>query len=150
MKKLLVLLILSTLLFQHCTNEKTDIQKNDKITLSQYFDNSERDDIEWGGIKTIKVSTPVGDFNVWTKRTGNNPKIKILLLHGGPGGTHEYFQCFDSFFPKEGFEYYFYDQLGSYYSDQPDDTSLWKIDRFIDEVEQVRKALNLDSSIFKN
>ena len=96
----------------------------------------------------IKINTPKGDFNVWTKRTGNNPRIKVLLLHGGPGSSHEYFQCFDSFFPREGFEYYYYDQLGSHYSDQPDDTSLWKIDRFVDEVEQVRKALKLDSSNF--
>jgi len=68
--------------------------------------------------------------------------------HGGPGATHEYFQCFDSYFPREGFEFYYYDQIGSYYSDQPNDTSLWKIDRFVDEVEQVRKALKLDSSNF--
>jgi proline iminopeptidase len=48
----------------------------------------------------------------------------------------------------QGFEYYYYDQLGSYLSDQPNDTSLWKIDRFVEEVEQVRKALKLDSSNF--
>ena len=104
-----------------------------EITLSQYFDTTGRDDISWGGIKMIKINTPKGDFNVWTKRTGNNPRIKILLLHGGPGATHEYFQCFDSYFPREGFEFYYYDQLGSYYSDQPNDTSFWKIDRFVDE-----------------
>jgi proline iminopeptidase len=37
----------------------------------------------------------------------------------------------------------YYDQLGSWYSDQPDDPSLWEIDRFVDEVEQVRLALGL-------
>ena len=41
-----------------------------------------------------------------------------------------------------------YDQLGSYYSDQPRDSSLWTTPRFVEEVEQVRKALNLDSSNF--
>ena len=33
-----------------------------------------------------------------------------------------------------------YDQLGSFYSDQPKDSSLWTIDRFVEEVEQVRNS----------
>src|SRR4029077_5032883 len=47
-----------------------------------------------------------------------------------------------------GIEYYFYDQLGSFYSDQPDQPDLWEIPRFVDEVEQVRVALGLDASNF--
>jgi proline iminopeptidase len=148
MKRLLPLILFCAFILQFCTNIHKNIKNGSEMTLSQYFDTTGRNDILWGGIKMIKISTPKGDFNVWTKRTGNNPRIKILLLHGGPGATHEYFQSFDSYFPKEGFEYYYYDQLGSYYSDQPEDTSLWKIDRFVDEVEQVRKALKLDSSNF--
>lgn len=104
--------------------------------------------VQTGGVKMIKISTPRGDFKVWTKRVGNNPGIKVLLLHGGPGATHEYFECFDNFFPGEGIEYYYYDQLGSFYSEQPKDTSLWNTGRFVDEVEQVRKSLGLDSSNF--
>ena len=96
----------------------------------------------------IPITTPSGEFQVWTKRVGNNPTMKVLLLHGGPGATHEYFECFDSFFPAEGIEYYYYDQLESAYSDQPSDSTLWTIDRFVDEVEQVRQALNLDKSNF--
>ena len=148
MNKLLPLILFSSFILQSCTNSDKNTKDGSEITLRQYFDTTGRDDISWGGIKMIKINTPKGDFNVWTKRTGNNPRIKILLLHGGPGATHEYFQCFDSYFPREGFEYYYYDQLGSYYSDQPDGTSLWKINRFVDEVEQVRKALKLDSSNF--
>ncbi|MFW9820814.1 MAG: proline iminopeptidase-family hydrolase, partial [Candidatus Thorarchaeota archaeon] len=117
-------------------------------TLSDYFDSTGREDILTGGIKMIPIQTPFGEFKVWTKRVGNNPTIKVLLLHGGPGGTHEYFVCFDSFFPKEGIEYYYYDQLGSYYSDQPKETGLWEIPRFVEELEQVRKALKLDKSNF--
>lgn len=96
----------------------------------------------------IPIKTPVGEFKVWTKRFGNNPKIKVLLLHGGPAMTHEYMECFETFFQREGFEFYEYDQLGSYYSDQPKDSSLWTIDRFVDEVEQVRKAINADKDNF--
>ncbi|UQA63588.1 proline iminopeptidase-family hydrolase [Polyangium aurulentum] len=96
----------------------------------------------------IPISTPKGTFRVWTKRVGNNPRIKVLLLHGGPGVTHEYMEAFDSFFPGESIEYYYYDQLGSYYSDQPDDDALWELPRFVEEVEQVRRALELDSGNF--
>jgi len=113
-----------------------------------YFDQTGRKDVLSGGVQRIPVSTPKGTFTVWTKRVGNNPRIKVLLLHGGPGFTHEYFEAVDSFFPGEGIEYYYYDQLGSFYSDQPDDPSLLDVARFVDEVEQVRKALGLDASNF--
>ena len=115
---------------------------------TSYFDNSGRDDVLSGGVKMIPVTTPKGTFHVWTKRTGNNPTIKVLLLHGGPGVTHEYLEAFDSYFPAAGIEYYYYDQLGSYYSDQPKEPALWSLPRFVEEVEQVRQALKLDRDNF--
>ena len=115
---------------------------------NNYLDYSNRDDQFTGGIKMIPITTPKGEFKVWTKRVGNNPKIKVLLLHGGPGFTHEQYESFDGYFPNESIEYIYYDQLGSYYSDQPDDNSLWTIERFVEEVEQVRIALNLDKDNF--
>jgi proline iminopeptidase len=115
---------------------------------SGYFDQSGRDDVLSGGVKLIPITTPKGDFRVWTKRFGNNPQVKVLLLHGGPGATHEYLEACDSWFPAAGIEYFYYDQLGSTYSDQPDDPDLWEIPRFVEEVEQVRQALGLDSTNF--
>ncbi|WP_222612393.1 proline iminopeptidase-family hydrolase [Undibacterium flavidum] len=115
---------------------------------STYLDSSQRDDRLSGGVKIIKITTPKGEFKVWTKRVGNNPKIKLLLLHGGPGMTHEYFEVFDSYLPKAEVEYYYYDQLGSHFSDQPQDPSLIDLPRYVEEVEQVRKALGLDASNF--
>jgi proline iminopeptidase len=115
---------------------------------ASYFDNTGRSDVLSGGVKMISIDTPKGKFRVWTKRVGNNPRLKVLLLHGGPGATHEYFEAFDSYFPGAGIEYDYYDQLGSAYSDQPTDTSLWTTDRFVDEVEQVRQALHLDHDNF--
>jgi len=115
---------------------------------SGYFDNTGRDDVLSGGVKLIPITTPKGSFKVWTKRVGNNPRIKVLLLHGGPGFTHEVFEGFDSHFPGAGIEYYYYDQLGSYYSDQPNEPELWDLARFVDEVEQVRQALKLDRDNF--
>src|SRR5262245_11467992 len=113
-----------------------------------YFDASGRDDVVSGGVKMIPVQTPKGAFHVWTKRVGSNPRIKVLLLHGGPGATHEYLEGFDSFFPAAGIEYYYYDQLGSAYSDPPIQPELVELGRFVEEVEQVRKALGLDRENF--
>jgi proline iminopeptidase len=113
-----------------------------------YFDQSARTDLLSGGVRKIAVQTPRGVFNVWTKRVGNNPQIKVLLLHGGPGATHEYFEAADSYFPGAGVEYYYYDQLGSAFSDQPNEDSLWDLPRFVEEVEQVRQALGLDRENF--
>ncbi len=118
------------------------------LELTSYLDQTGRDDVLSGGVKMIPVTTPKGTFRVWTKRVGNNPTTKVLLLHGGPGVTHEYLEAFDSHFPSAGIEYYYYDQLGSYYSDQPDEPELWELPRFVDEVEQVRKALGLRADNF--
>jgi proline iminopeptidase len=115
---------------------------------SSYYDTTGRADVYSGGVRLIAITTPKGTFNVWTKRVGNNPHIKLLLLHGGPGMTHEYFESADSYLPAGGIEYYYYDQLGSFYSDQPKDSSLWRTERFVEEVEQVRKALGMDSTNF--
>ena len=115
---------------------------------ASYYDRAGRPDAWSGGARMIPIQTPSGNYRVWTRRVGNNPRLKVLLLHGGPASTHEYFEAFDSFLPAEGVEYYYYDQLGSAYSDQPDDDSLWTIPRFVDEVEQVRRALGLDRSNF--
>jgi proline iminopeptidase len=115
---------------------------------ANYFDNTGRSDVLSGGVRMIPIVTPKGTFKVWNKRVGNNPTIKVLLLHGGPGATHEYFEAFDSYFPGASIEYYYYDQLGSAYSDQPDDPSLVDLPRFVEEVEQVRKALGLNNKNF--
>jgi proline iminopeptidase len=115
---------------------------------NSYLDYSGRDDVLSGGVRIVPVTTPEGTYRVWTKRIGNNPDLKLLLLHGGPGCTHEYLEACDSYLPAAGIEYYYYDQLGSAYSDQPDEPSLWELDRFVDEVEQVRCALGLDRSNF--
>jgi proline iminopeptidase len=111
--------------------------------VSGYLDYSGRADVLSGGARKIPIKTPSGPFNVWVKRIGNNPDVKLLLLHGGPGATHEYFEACDSFLPNAGIEYYYYDQLGSGRSDAPEDPSLWDLPRFVDEVEQVRQALGL-------
>jgi proline iminopeptidase len=104
--------------------------------------------VDTAGVRLVPIQTPKGTFKVWTKRFGRNPRIKLLLLHGGPGATHEYFEALESFLGSEGIEFIYYDQLGSAYSDQPKDESLWTIERFTEEVEQVRQALGLTKDDF--
>jgi proline iminopeptidase len=115
-------------------------------TLAGYF--TPEPGLQTAGVKLIPIHTPKGDFKVWTKRFGSHPRIKLLLLHGGPGATHEYFEALENDLAAAGVEFFYYDQLGSTYSDQPTDASLWTIDRFVDEVEQVRVALGLDKDNF--
>lgn len=138
MKHFILILGTTLLLMISCTGGEKD----------GYLDYSGTDAELSGGVRMIEISTPKGNFNVWTKQIGNNPDMKVLLLHGGPGANHKYLESFDSFFPKAGIEYYYYDQLGSFFSDQPQDTSLWRTERFVEEVEQVRQALGLDRTNF--
>ena len=139
--------LLFILLIVISCKQKTGREDTGEMPVHTYFNYGDSS-VLTGGVKLIPVTTPKGTFNVWTKRIGNNSRIKILLLHGGPGFTHEYFECFESFFPREGFEFYYYDQLGSYYSDQPTDSSLWQTERFVEEVEQVRQAIGADKENF--
>ncbi len=143
-RSVLLLAVLAFITFS--CREKVNNQTT-AMSVAAYFNYGDTG-VQAGGVRLIPIKTPVGNFNVWTKRFGNNPRIKILLLHGGPAMTHEYMECFESFFPQQGFEFYEYDQLGSYYSDQPADSSLWTIERFADEVDQVRKAIGADSTNF--
>jgi proline iminopeptidase len=87
-----------------------------------------------------------GKFKVWTKRLGSG-KTKVLLLHGGPAVTHGDLEAMESFLPDAGIEMYYYDQLGCGNSDIPDDTSLWTLERYTEEVEEVRRGLGLEDFV---
>lgn len=119
-------------------------------TLASYFapDATAEGGVQAAGVRMIPITTPKGTFHVWTKRFGNNPRVRLLLLHGGPGASHEYFEALETQLAAEGIEFIYYDQLGSTLSDKPTDLSLWTIDRFVEEVEQVRVALGLNRDNF--
>ena len=140
--------IFTSAVFAICFTSCAPVQVETVDQDSTYLDYSLLADKNSGGARLIPINTPLGEFNVWTKRVGNNPTTKVLLLHGGPGATHEYFEAADSYFPNAEVEYYYYDQLGSGNSDNPEDPSLWETERFVEEVEQVRIALGLDATNF--
>lgn len=99
-----------------------------------------------------KIITLDNGYHLWTHTQGNGP-IHLLCLHGGPGGTHEYWENTQQELSKRGLDItvHMYDQLGSFYSDQPDFSDQKIADKyltyeyFLDEVEEVRQKLNIDN-----
>ncbi len=146
MKNIFILIATFIIITLYCASCKESNHKTASGSFS-YYENSDTS-VQDGGVELIDITTPKGKYKVWTKRFGNNPSIKVLLLNGGPGATHEYFECFESFFPEESIEFIYYDQLACGNSDNPKDTSLYDLPRYVEEVEQVRIALKLDKNNF--
>ena len=80
---------------------------------------------------------------VWTKKLGSG-KIKVLLIPGGPGYSHQSFYPMGETFPAEGIEIYFYDPIDVGLSDRTGDTTKWNINSYVEHIETIRKALKLD------
>lgn len=66
--------------------------------------------------------------------------IPLLAIHGGPGAPHDYLEPLEALADER--PVIFYDQLGCGNSERPDDTTLWNVPRFVDELEQGRTDLN--------
>lgn len=92
-------------------------------------------------LREIHVTLSTG-HRVWCARTGEGPGLPLLVLHGGPGGGHDYLEPLTVLADER--EVILYDQLGCGRSDAPDDDGLWEIGRFADEVDEVRATLGLD------
>ncbi len=81
-------------------------------------------------------------YRVVGKNTGN--KKPLVLLHGGPGSTHNYFEVLDRIAEEDGRQLVMYDQIGcgnSYVENRPD---LWNSKVWIEELIELRKHLDLD------
>lgn len=78
---------------------------------------------------------------VWYKVIGSGTATPLLLLHGGPGAPSSYLKPLEKLADER--PVIFYDQLGSGKSDRPNDPTLWRTERFVQELAQVRKALGL-------
>jgi proline-specific peptidase len=88
---------------------------------------------------------PVDGYRVWYRSVGGGEgeHTPLLILHGGPGVPHDYLENLEAL-ASDTQRVIFYDQLGCGRSDQPDDTSLWRVERFVEELATVRRELGLD------
>jgi proline iminopeptidase len=132
MKNAVILFIL-LFIFHSCREKEHSGKESASTQVSDSL-------LKTGGVRYIRLES---GHQIWTKKVGHGP-IKLLLLHDGPGLSHDYLQCFEDFIQGTGIEIYYYDQLGCGNSDHPSDTALWNISRFREEVEEVRKALGLE------
>ena len=94
------------------------------------------------GVKMVSVHN--GQYKVFTQKIGSG-KIKLLLLHGGPANGHEYLENFPLYLNKKDVTIYYFEQLGSYYSDNPLDSTAYTPAAFVEQVEDVRKGLGIDN-----
>ena len=86
------------------------------------------------------INVPGGP--VWYKVSGNGEGLPLLALHGGPGSTSCTYSLLDPLGDQRSIIRY--DQLGSGRSGRPDDLSLWKVERFVEELDVIRKKLKLE------
>ena len=89
---------------------------------------------------------PVGGYRVWYRIVGggaDQENIPLLTVHGGPGIPHDYVLDMAEL-ASDSRRVIFYDQLGCGRSDQPNNPSLWTIDRTVEEIGIVRRELGLD------
>ena len=93
-------------------------------------------------IESREGRIPVNGGEVWYRVVGSGDAIPLLTLHGGPGAGHDYLESLEALADER--PVIFYDQLGCGLSDKPDDPSIWRIERFAREVDEVRAALGLD------
>lgn len=104
------------------------------------FSFSQEKKTEAESIKMIPIRN--GKYKVCTKKVGNGNR-KLFLLHGGPGTSPEYLFNFPENLSKDC-TIYFYSQLGTHFSDIPKDSTLYSLETFVEDVEDVRKALNIN------
>jgi pimeloyl-ACP methyl ester carboxylesterase len=72
---------------------------------------------------------------------GSGRRPPLLVLHGGPGAGHDYLEPLGDLATDR--PVVLYDQLGCGRSDKPDNPALWTVNRFVAEIDAVRRALNL-------
>jgi proline iminopeptidase len=90
----------------------------------------------------VYLALPYG--RIWCARLQPAAGVRrtpMILLHGGPGAGADYLEPLTALADER--EVVVYDQLGCGRSDCPDDASLWRVDRFVDELDEIRRRLDL-------
>lgn len=110
--------------------------------MTDGMDEKSRDSEVTSGNGTREGYINVTGGRVWFRIAGaESGGTPLLVLHGGPGVPHDYLEPLEALADER--PVVFYDQLGCGNSDQPDDPSLWTVERYVSEVNEVRSALGL-------
>jgi len=97
-------------------------------------------------LPTTEGYIPFHGYRTWYRIVGSGEepgKLPLLVLHGGPGATHDYLEPLEAM-ANTGRRVIFYDQLGAGNSDHPHNPPMWTVPLYVEEVGAVRKALGLD------
>ena len=90
---------------------------------------------------------PFGSYRTWYRVTGDLSarKAPLVVLHGGPGCTHDYVDAFKGIAAR-GRAVVHYDQLGNGRSTHLRDkgANFWTPRLFLDELENLLRHLNID------
>jgi proline iminopeptidase len=92
--------------------------------------------------KSSEGYVAVQGIRLFYKTFGESTKGTVLCLHGGPGATHDYMLPLADL-SKFGYRVVFLDEFGCGNSELPKNPALLNIEYGVEEVEGVRKALNL-------
>lgn len=95
-----------------------------------------------GGLRPGEGFVDVTGGKVWYRIVGSGTATPLVLLHGGPGFPSEYLKPLERLADER--PVIFYDQLGCGRSERPSNPALWQIERFVEELVQLRTALRLD------
>ncbi|MCH5384282.1 alpha/beta hydrolase [Limosilactobacillus reuteri] len=90
---------------------------------------------------------PFGRYQTYYRIVGKpSKKTPLLLLHGDPGSTHNYFEVLDDLAEKDGRQLIMYDQIGCGKSSMPDEKAdeVYTAKTWLEELKTLRAFLNLD------
>lgn len=89
---------------------------------------------------------PFGEYETYYRTVGleNSIKAPLIVLHGGPGSTHNYFEVLDDVVRRSGHPIIMYDQLGCGKSSMPDKPELWNMETWLEELRSVIAYFDLE------
>ncbi|KMY00777.1 amino acid amidase [Pseudomonas syringae KCTC 12500] len=99
---------------------------------------------------TIKEGfAPFGDYHTWYRITGDlhSPDTPLVILHGGPGCTHDYVDSFKDI-ASTGRAVIHYDQLGNGKSTHLREVKrdFWTVDLFLSELDNLLEHLGIENN----
>jgi proline-specific peptidase len=85
-------------------------------------------------------------FRTWYRSVGESERgrLPLLLLHGGPGATHQYLEPLAEL-ARFGRRVIFYDQIGCGRSDHPAGADFYDVPAFVEEIGALREQLGLNA-----